>query len=166
MTPVRLLAQALLYALFMAFVGYFSFFPSYELLSEEQAIIRLSFSHGSTRSGDCRRFTPEEIAALPASERRPSNCERERLPVLVELYVDGEQIYRASLRPSGIAKDGPSTVYERFQVPVGSHHIRARLRDSDREEGFDYEAETTADLAPLESFVIDFRSETGGFKFL
>jgi hypothetical protein len=39
----------------------------------------------------------------------------------------------------------------------------ARLRDSDRSEGFDYERTGVLELAPAQSLAIDFRAEMGGF---
>ncbi|MGI9305491.1 MAG: hypothetical protein ACR2RB_22725 [Gammaproteobacteria bacterium] len=161
----RLLAQAVAYAAFMAVVGYLSSAPRYSPISEDMALVRLSFSHAGARKGGCRRLSPEEIAALPANMRKPMDCPRARVPLLVELYVDGTLLYRESVRPSGLASDGPSTVYERFRIPAGQHTIRAQLRDSERDKGFDYERETSVVLQPRESFVVDFRAETGGFRF-
>ena len=89
-----------------------------------------------------------------------------RVPVTVELEIDGERVYDAALPASGLAHDGPSSVYERFAVPAGAHVIRVRLRDTAREHGFDYERTADVRLAPRQSFVIDFRAELGGFRFL
>ena len=41
----------------------------------------------------------------------------------------------------------------------------ARLRDSDREEGFDYKRDAIIELVPGQNLVVDFRSEMGGFLF-
>ena len=82
------------------------------------------------------------------------------------LEIDGERVYDAALPASGLAHDGPSSVYERFAVPAGAHVIRVRLRDTAREHGFDYERTADVRLAPRQSFVIDFRAELGGFPFL
>ena len=163
--PLRLLAQVVVYAAIMAVVGYLSFQPAYTHLAGDIALLKLSFSHGAERKGECRRLSPEEIAALPANMRRPLDCPRERLPVVVELVLDGELLHREVLPPSGIAGDGPSTVYRRFQLSAGEHHLVARLRDTNRDSGFDYEAERTVRLAPRQNWVVDFRAETGGFLF-
>ena len=48
----------------------------------------------------------------------------------------------------------------------GRHWLVARLRDSDRTEGLDYESAAEGELAPDQDFVVDFRSETGGFIFM
>ncbi|MBT8147522.1 MAG: hypothetical protein KJN90_11765, partial [Gammaproteobacteria bacterium] len=61
---------------------------------------------------------------------------------------------------------GASTAYRKFTVPAGTHHLVARLRDSRREVGFDYEQAAEITLTPQQNFVIDFRPELGGFLFL
>jgi hypothetical protein len=67
--------------------------------------------------------------------------------------------------PSGLWNDGPASVYERLTIDAGVHTITARLRDSARETGWDYEYSATADLAPGRYFTITFRAENGGFEF-
>lgn len=164
--PLRLFAQAALYGLFFAFIGYFASEPVYTHRDPGAAAITLSFGHAGETKEPCRRFTPEEIAAMPPNMRRPMDCPRERVPLLVELRVDDELVYHASLPPSGLAGDGVSSVFEQFSVSPGSHLLNVRLRDSRREEGFDYEAEKRVELSPGQQMVIDFRADTGGFEFL
>lgn len=162
----RLLAQVVAYAAFVGVIAYFSKSPDYAQVDPQMGLIRLSFSHAGARKGECRRLTPEEIAALPPNMRKPTDCPRERLPLLVELLIDGELVYRRVLPPSGIAGDGASTAYERFVVAPGYHRITAKLRDTARKEGFDYEGEKQILIAPKQNVVIDFRAGAGGFRFL
>ena len=163
---LRAIAQLALYAGFAVVVATFSFRPSYERVAPERAVVKLSFSHAGERREPCRTLSPEELAALAANMRSGVDCPRERVPVVVELEIDGERVYRAALSPSGLAGDGPSSVYERFEVPSGPHRIRVRLRDTVRESGFDHERAVDVRLAARQSFVIDFRPELGGFQFL
>jgi hypothetical protein len=164
--PLRWMGQAIAYAAFAVFVGYFSDTPAYVHLDPGDALIKLSFSHSGERLVECRKLTYEEISRLPPSERRPQEaCPRERVPLLVELEINGQLIYRELLPPAGFARDGESTVYERFTVSAGRHHVLARLRDSTREQGFDYVHEEMIELEPGQNFVVDFREETGGFVF-
>ena len=162
----RILAQVVAYAAFVGLIAYFSKSPEYAYVDPQMGLIRLSFSHAGARKEECRRRTPEEIAALPPNMRKPLDCPRERLPVLVELHVDGELIYRRALPPSGIAGDSASTAYERFVVSPGYHLITAKLRDTARNEGFDYESEKRILIEPKQNLVIDFRADAGGFKFM
>lgn len=162
----QIAGQTALYAGFAAFVGYFASHPAYTHMDPDAASITLSFSHAGERKSPCRRLTPEEIAALPANMRRPTDCPRQRVALLVELEVDGETVYRGDAPPSGLAGDGASTVYERITVTPGRHRLLARLRDSRREKGFDYRLDKVVELVPGENLVIDFRADTGGFKLL
>jgi hypothetical protein len=146
-------------------LGYFSTNPAYIHIDPNSAVIRLSFNHAGARTGDCRHLTPEEIAELAPNMRRPLDCPRGRVPLLVELKIDGVLLYLASPSPSGLAGDGPATVYERFVVPPGRHELTVRLRDSLRTEGFDYESRVQVELTAQQNFAIDFRAETGGFVF-
>lgn len=164
--PLPLLGQVAAYVLFVAFLGVFSATPSYTYLEADQALIKLSFSHAAKRVGVCRRLSPEEIAALPPNMRRTEDCPRERLPLLVELELDGEVATRRLLPPAGLRQDGASAIYQRFPVTAGKHRIVVRLRDSPRKEGFDYERTVEVDLVPGQNFVIDFRAESGGFMFM
>jgi len=139
--------------------------PAYLHFDPDKALIKMSFSHPGQRVGDCRQLTPEEIAALAPNMRQALDCPRERNPVYVELELDGTLLYSASSAPSGLARDGLSTIYERFIVEPGRHTLVARLRDSARSEGYDYENEADVDISPQQNFVIDFRTDTGEFLF-
>ena len=160
---MRYVGQAAIYLLFAVVIGYFADRPNYRHFHEDQAQIKLSFSHGAAPRVPCKKLTREEMNKLPPNMRRATSCERERLPVEVEIDLNGEPLYRASVPPSGIAKDGPSRVYERFAVPAGRHELATRLRDTDRAEGFDYKRKIEIDLMPGQSLALDFRAETGGF---
>jgi hypothetical protein len=87
---VRIALQAVTYSGFAAVVGYLSASPAYDYAAEEKATIKLSLSHAAKRVEPCVRLTPEEIAKLAPNMRRPEKCERERLPLTVELWRDRE----------------------------------------------------------------------------
>jgi hypothetical protein len=161
--PLPLLGQGLAYAAFAAIVGVLSIEPSWSPLHEDEAVIRLSLAHTGQRKADCRVLRPEEIAALPPNMRRPQDCPRERLPVTVQLDIDGHTLYAQTLRPSGFWKDGASHVYQRFPVRAGHHRLTARLRDSAHQEGFEYERHFDIDIAAGQNVVIDFLPQQGGF---
>jgi len=162
----RLIAQIVSFILFGLMLGYFSNTPSYTYHDPEMALMMVSFSHSSERKEECRRFTPEEIAATAANMRRPMDCKRERVPVYVEVMLDGKNLLSKSYNPTGLAKDGSASIYERLSVEPGEHRLIVKLRDSGREAGFDYESDTVITIEPKELFVIDFRKELGGFYFL
>jgi hypothetical protein len=159
----RYAGQVLFYAAVVGGIGYFSSSPAYQDAPDGMAQIKLSFRHGGQRVEDCRKLTPEEIQKLPPNERRPNTCSRQRVPIVVELKLDGKLLYAAVLPPSGLSGDGPSQTYAKFLVPAGRHAFEARLRDSKREAGYDYETVTGIDLAPYQSLAVDFEADRGGF---
>jgi hypothetical protein len=161
---LRYLAQGLLYVPLMVIVGYFSTHPLYTNLPEDQALVRLSFSHAGQRKQECRQRTPEELAKLPPNMRALEDCPRERSPVKVALELDGKEVFQAVVSPSGLKKDLASTVYQRFPVPAGQHQVVARLSDQPSGE-FNHEKEAVLELKPGAALVIDFRLDQGGFLF-
>lgn len=161
----RYLGQAVFYAAVAVLAGYFAANPVYHQVPPGMAQIKLALQHGGKRVEECGNLTAEERAKLPASQRNLGNCSRERVPLAIELSVDGNAIYSDTLEPTGIARDGASKAYRKFLVAAGHHVILARLRDSKRTEGFDYERRLETDLAPWQNLAIDFSAEQGGFLF-
>jgi hypothetical protein len=163
--PAQFAGQAVAYAALIGFVGFFATRPAYTYLAEDQALLKLSFSHAGQPLKPCRRYTHEELTNTPFSERRATSCERGRWPVYVELDIDGVPLYRGRHDPAGLWNDGPSTVYARFEVPAGTHRLEARLREDGASEGFNFHSGRTVTLEPGQNFVIDFRANEGGFVF-
>jgi hypothetical protein len=163
-SPLRLVGQAVAFFLFIAVIAYGTS-ASYTHFPPDQALIKLSFTHGASRPSDCRRRSAEELAKLAPNMRRAVECARGRLPVLTELVVDGTMLLSESLPPTGLSQDGPSRVYRSFVMAPGHHHLAIRLRDTPRTSGFDYTREADVDLAAQQNFVIDFRPEGDGFIF-
>ena len=159
-TPAAWIGQGLLYALFALIIGVFSSWPPYRHLASDQALIKLSFSHTGKPVADCKQQSPEELAKLPPNMRAPVRCPRERSPLVVELDVDGATAVRHSAKPSGLSKDGASSVYQRIQVGAGAHRIAVRLKDDARSAGFDHTREATVTLKPAQILVIDFDTST------
>jgi hypothetical protein len=157
--------QIVFYAAIAVTIGFLSQAPAYSRLDPDRALIKFALVHGAEKKGECRKFSAEEIAKLAPNMRRAVICPRKRLPVSVELEMDGKPLYEAELPPTGLSGDGPSRAYERFVVAPGRHRIVARLRDSDRAEGFDVVSERELELAPGQSLGIDFASAAGAFRF-
>jgi hypothetical protein len=163
-TLARYAVQLLLYVAFGAALGYFSSYPVYEVMPPDQALVRLSFSHGAKPIAPCRERTDEELAKLAPNMRVKLVCPRERSPVKVEIEMDGKLLYDIVAPPAGIRRDGASTVYRRLPVPAGRHEFKARL--SDTPDGrFGYSAAEVVELAPGRVLLIDFNAGQGGFLF-
>lgn len=160
---LQIAGQVATYSVFAAVLGYFAQAPAYPHFPADKAQIKLSFVHGGQPKGECRERTPQELAKLAPNMRKLRVCPRERVPVTVELALDGRTLYHASLPPTGLSKDSPSHAYRRFAVEPGRHRLRLLLRDSAREQGFDYEREEEVELAPGRNLAIDFKAASGGF---
>lgn len=139
--------------------------PTYRQIPAGAGIVMLTFVHGADRRSECRRLTPEEIAKLAPNMRRVEECPRSRRPVYVELNIDGRNVYRASLPPSGIAGDGPSRAYQRIVLPAARYDVAVRMRDTSRSDGFDHERREIVQLAESQMLVIDYRADNGDFVF-
>ena len=163
-TAIRYGAQAVLYAAFVAFIGYFSTSPAYRHLAPGDALIKVSLTHAGARKEACRERTPEELAKLAPNMRAQSVCPRERVPITVEVAVDGAQPFRIVAPPSGFSRDGASTIYRRMPIAAGRHRIQATLADAPGGV-VTFESDTTIDLAPVRVVVIDFDAGKGGFLF-
>lgn len=161
----RYLGQAALYAAFAAVIGYFSSAPAWQHFDPAKALIKVAFTHAAKPIRECRRRTAAEIAKLPPNMRRPLDCPRERVVGLFELELDGRLLLRVAMPPSGLWKDGAATVYRRLAVAAGDHVLTARLRESNRAQGFDYQRTAAITLAPRQNFVVDFHADAGGFIF-
>ena len=155
--------QLLIYAAFAAVVGYLSFWPRYHYASPDGAVVKISFSHAAERVVPCVKLTPQEVAQLAPNMRRTEQCERQRLPLQLELDVDGATVLKLIAPPSGLWEDGPASIYERFELPPGRHEIAARLRDTARSEGWDYSHVESVVLEAGRYLTITFKAETGGF---
>ena len=161
----RYVIQVLAYTAFAVVIGYLSFWPRYQYASPEMAAVKLSLSHATERVVPCVQLTPQEIAELPPNMRQTQSCERQRLPLALQLDVDGEIAYAVEAAPAGLWEDGPASVYERFELPPGKHSITVRMRDSADEDGWDYTHTEEVVLEAGRYLTITFKAENGGFRF-
>ena len=162
---LRFLLQIALYGAFAVVIGWLSIFPPFRYASENMATIKVSLSHATERIEPCVKLTPEDMAKLAPNMQQPLRCERARLPLTIEIDIDGTSAVQLEAQPSGLWSDGSASVYERFDVAPGKHLITARLRDSARTDGWDYTYSEDVVLEPARYFTISFKPETGGFQY-
>jgi len=161
----RYLGQGLVYLLFIAFIGYFSSMPTFTNVPAGQALVKLTFIHPGKRVKPFKDTrTKEDMAKLPP-QLRARKRSRERSPLRVEFKMDGQVIYQAKIQSRGLSHDLPSPIYQRFIVPAGKHHFRIRMGDDVHHKIFDYTAEKTVVLAPLQTLIIDFDNTRKQFIF-
>ena len=162
---LRGIVAALTFLVFITLIGHFSWRPTYQRFAADHAMLTVSFSHAAERTTACERLTPAQIAALPPQERRPLDCSRERWPLFLQVWLDEQLVYATDAPAAGIARDGVATVYENLTVAAGRYELRAELRDTGRETGFDHQRTAAIELQAGHRFVIDFRIDQGGFIF-
>ncbi len=161
--PTAIVGQVVLYGAFAAFIGYFATSPKYRQIPDDIALIKLSISHLGDR--ECRKRTAEELAKMPPNMRAPMDCPRERSDIALEVDLDGQSIFRTVMHPTGLYKDGISTVYKRFEVKAGPHQLAVRMDDNIAKPGHSFEKEGQITLAPAQVMVIDFNPDQGGLFF-
>lgn len=162
---MKIAAQLLAYALFFALVGFLSVYPELRLLDEDEAIVSLTFSHAGQRIGECKRLSQEELLALPPNMRKPDECPRERHALRIELQMDAELLYDATVAPSGLWADGKSSVYKRILVVAGEHDFTVRMNDSGRPDTVDFEETVSLRLFPGQNLVVYFDPASRRFHF-
>jgi hypothetical protein len=161
--PAAIIGQVILYGAFAAFIGYFATSPTYHQVADDVALIKLSISHLGDR--ECRKRTAEELAKMPPNMRAPLDCPRERSDIRLEVDLDGQPILQTVMHPTGLYKDGVSTIYKRFEVKAGSHQLAVRMNDNLVKPGFNFVKEEQISLKPHQVMVIDFNPDRGGLFF-
>jgi hypothetical protein len=141
----------------------FSFWPNWQSMAPDAALMRLSFAASGGR--ECRDRTAGELAKLPPNMRSAQLCGRRRAPVYVEMDLNGKRYLARELMPSGLSGSGPSRIYQRFELAAGTYDVALRLRIDPTQEGFSATAERRVTLAPGQSMAIDYDAEAGGFVF-
>ncbi len=159
--PLKYLGQGFAYALFILVLGYFSTSPVYTHMPPDYALVKLSFNHAAQRKQPCRERTDAELAKLAPNMRVRKDCPRERSDVVVELEMDGKQLYHVILPPPGLSHDGAASLYRRLPVPAGDHRFVARLKDK-AEGDFSFVREENVMLAAGRVMVIDFKADVPG----
>ncbi|CAA7624735.1 hypothetical protein [Magnetospirillum sp. SS-4] len=163
--PQHIAGQALAYTAFAVVIAYFSASPSYIHHPPDAALLKLSLTHAGQRVDDCKERTAEELAKVAPNMRTKQSCGRERNAVTLEMDIDGKPVYRHTAKPAGLSGDGRSRFYDSREIPAGRHVIRARMRDGNNPDVFDYDSEIVVDLKPRQVFVVDFDEEDKKLSF-
>lgn len=153
----RYLGQALLYALFFLPLAWVTHQPTYRSLEADTAVLKLAIRHPGKIVGECTDLSAGSNAALPANMRRPQLCPRERSPLDLELILDGEQLYRASVAAPGLHDDGIASMYQRFTLPAGRHRLELRMNDDVAVAGPTWTLAQEIELAPAQVMVASFK---------
>ena len=157
----RYLGQALLYALFFVPLVYITHLPKHTHLEADMAVLKIAVRHAGKTVGECRAIEGAEYANLASNMKRQEVCPRERSPLRLELILDGESLYRASVPASGLHSDGVSSMYRRFTIPAGKHHLQLLMNDDVAVEDHIWRLEQDIELQPAQVMVASFKE---GFR--
>ena len=154
--PKMLLAICVAASLFTLVLARFSSWPNTTLRGSDQAVISLTFSQAGQLLQECRKLTQAELDKLPANMRKTEECQRERQPIEVVFKLDNNIIYEEKIAPTGIWSDGAVTIYKRMKVPKGHHRLFIGMRNSNIEQGFDYQFESELELKSGQHLTVEF----------
>ena len=161
--PVALIGQVVIYGAFAGFIGYFSTNPTYKQIPDDVSLVKLSMSHLGGR--ECRKRTPEELQKLPPNMRAPLDCPRGRSDIKLLVELDDKPLFETVMHPTGLSKDGISTVYKRFELKSGSYKLAVKMNDNLVNPGWSHVKEEQVTLKPARVLVIDFNPDKGGLFF-
>jgi hypothetical protein len=159
---VRYLGQALLYAVFFVLLAYLTHMPIHRHLAEGMAVLKIAVRHPGAIVGECTSVSGAGQGMRPsAMQQNTEICPRERSPLQLELILDGETLYLATVPATGLHKDGISSMYQQFSVPAGSHHLQIRMNDDVTADGYTWQFEQDIELQPAQVVVASFKE---GFR--
>ncbi len=159
--PLRYVLQALNYSVFMALIWYFASAPSIRIIEEDEAKLTMAFAHAGELREPCRKLSQEELNELAPNMRKLDDCPRERSPVVIEMYLDDEPVYRAQLDPPGIYGDGGVDIYFSQTIKAGEYQLSLKMDDSVRGSGFEHILEQVVDIAPAQILLVGFDARSG-----
>jgi coenzyme F420-reducing hydrogenase delta subunit len=159
----RVMASVSILFLSAFLILYLSERPIYPFYNKDMSLIKFTFKHPGRHKSEQRELTEKETENMLRHMRRTNSPflqmrmvgKRERLPVYVEVELNDKMILAKTYYPAGLKNDIPAFAYEEFPVLPGTHHIEVRVRDSKREEGFDYTFEKKIETEPGKVTVVD-----------
>lgn len=170
-------AKASLVFIALSVPVYFFSDPSFSYFKPEEAMLKVAFKHTGQRVADCdetglvrtegERYRKElkDTRQVQMNIEKLARCPRERHPVSVELFVDGNKTLDKSYAPTGLKKDMASYVYDEFNITPGEHSIRVLLYNNGKKDSPAYVLEQAANVKPGEVKVVWFNDKTGALVF-
>lgn len=157
----RYFFQALFFAVFFLPLVLLTTQPVHHHLQKDKAVLKVAIRHAGQIIGECTPIHHPVDGDLPANMRRAESCPRERSPLRLELAIDGNKLYSASIPGSGLHNDGVSSMYHRIVVPAGSHRLQLRMNDDIAQEDFTWHLDQQVHLQPAQVMVATFKE---GFR--
>jgi len=121
-------------------IGFFSTSPAYEYNKPDDSMLIVSFKKSTVRVKLCSEEELKEFKAIaktrrPHMQRASRVCgSRERVPLALAIWLDGEKVTDKHIFPSGLRNDGLAFVYDRFKLTKGNHKVRINISDHRKKE--------------------------------
>lgn len=142
MKPAHIAIQLLVWAVLGLVVLALADGPSFDPLPAEHGQLTLAVAHLSERVEPCRQLSEAERMDLPPTRRVSEVCERARVPVRIELVVNGRTLLARKFQPSGFHDDGRIYLVEAWPLPAGDYRaeltLTGRTEDSSHHEIFEF----------------------------
>lgn len=132
----------------------------YLFYGEDVAVLKLAFQHTGQRVVEY-----DEIGSLKAKAsayrekmktsgnvkmnlKSKQSSTRERFPVAVQLYLNGEKVLDREYQPSGRQRDAVSVIYGVFEIKPGKYDVKMVMVDTKREPIVPYTFEDSVEFKP------------------
>jgi len=140
----------------------------YPFYGEDVAVLKIAFQHTGQRV-----IEYDEIGSLKAKAKAyrkemktsgnvkmnlksKQSSTRERFPVEIELYLNGENILSREYQPSGRQRDAVSVIYDTFELKPGKYDIKMVMVDTKREPVIPFTFEDSVEFKSREVKLITF----------
>jgi hypothetical protein len=140
----------------------------YSYYPKDDGMLKIAFKHSGTRVADCEeadlikqegekyRQQLKDTRQVRMSIEKIAKCPRERNPVVIELFIDGQKVLDKSYSPTGLKKDMASYIYDEFPVPAGEHSFRMLLYNTGKKDIPAYALDEKSVVKPREVKVVWF----------
>ncbi|MBF0276297.1 MAG: cytochrome b N-terminal domain-containing protein [SAR324 cluster bacterium] len=145
-----------------------NFFHLSDMVSCDMTNLRESTDEVRSRVNQMTR--KDNVSAKGQEQELSSNlvsailCPRERVPIRLQIMVDGKMALQKSFAPAGLSNDGLTYVAHEMKISSGTHKIQVQMLDSNdptRKQGIDFI--TDIDVQDNQIVFIDFNEEQDKF---
>lgn len=152
---------------------YFISDPPYAHYGPDDSLLKVAFKQSGQKVEDCdegglirqegERYRGElkDAKRVQMDIARLAKCSRERHPVMLEVYIDGEKALDKAYAPTGLKKDMASYIYGELGLKPGERRIRALMYNAGSKDKPAYALEKTIEVAPGDVKVIWFSDKAG-----
>lgn len=140
----------------------------YLFYGDDVAVLKLAFQYTGQRvieydeigslkaQAKAYRETMKKSGNVKMNLKSKQSSTRERFPVEIELYLNGEKIHAREYQPSGRQRDAVSVIYDVFEIKPGKYDVKVHMLDSKKEGTVPYLFEDSVEFKQREVKVITF----------